>query len=92
MKSNDTTTLEVSGRDISYLLSLNLAYTAYVNWMAGKLSDDRLVQNENALDAMFAYHYSADEANALLERIKKALPSDTPIILAAPASGSTYVH
>ena len=92
MNSTDTVTLEVSGRDVQFLLALQLSYTAYINWLSDLVSDHALQANDRALDAVYTHYYTPDEANALLQRIKAVLPTSTPIILATPDSGTSYVH
>ena len=82
--------LALSARDTQFLVASNALVSLVLNDQA---TNEQIEHNFEALTILFAFYYSASEANALATRLKALLPARTPITLVRPAavSNSTLV-
>lgn len=96
MTSTSAVTLSVSIRDLQYLVTAHAAMRSLVMALAYDTVPEGTVQNNiDALLELHETHYSGDESNALMQRLRALLPLDSPVCVVQGfplASASTLVQ
>lgn len=74
--------LTLTTRDIQYLVAAHAVARAAIGTVAGYASDSFLEANVEALVHLHADdHFSAQESNALMDRLRALLPLDGPVVV-----------
>ena len=68
-------------RDVQWLTALDAAISTLINPRA---TDADVEFNLDAVEHLYIFHYSRDEALALRDRLHALLPSDTPMRFTVP--------
>lgn len=97
--SNDSVppiTLTLAARDVAYLVAAHAVARAIIGLQAGYASDNFASVNIEGLLMLHADdHYTAQESNTLMDRLRALLPLDTPITVIdgfPMTSSSTFVQ
>ena len=90
--SSSIVSVPITVRDAQWLSALDAAISTLLSPTA---TDDEFEHNMNAIEVLYAFHYSRDEALALRNRLHAILPTDTPMRFTTPelvaASRTTLV-